>query len=171
MASSVLEKNTEGKARIQEDEYEVILSAADIAVHIRKTDGMLAGIVAGNVRYPLSNGPKLENTDPQFKSIKHHYDGNNAVVELEYARYMEARWMLMPSGILTLEYEYEMPMGFYDVLGISFSFPDTIVQDMEWIGDGPYRVWKKQATRSAVWAVDKKIQRHAYRMELGLSRI
>ena len=38
-------------------------------------------------------------------------------------------------------------------MGVNFSYPEELVKGIEWLGDGPYRVWKNRmkGNKLAVW--------------------
>jgi hypothetical protein len=53
-------------------------------------------------------------------------------------------WTVYPSGWVKLQVKYFIKDFEATTAGISFSFPENIVKDVEWRGMGPYHVWKNR---------------------------
>lgn len=53
------------------------------------------------------------------------------------------RWTFYPDGWLRLEAKYDPPSK-TTFTGISFSYPESQVKGIRWMGYGPYRVWKNR---------------------------
>ena len=54
-----------------------------------------------------------------------------------------ADWHIAPDGNVRLTYEYAFN-GVVDLMGVSFDLPEGEVKSKEWLGLGPYRVWKNR---------------------------
>jgi hypothetical protein len=55
-------------------------------------------------------------------------------------------WTFYPSGWAKLNMYY-VPEEYdvdFDYMGVSFSYPENLVKGVEWLGNGPYRVWKNR---------------------------
>lgn len=55
----------------------------------------------------------------------------------------KAEWHIAPNGIVRLEYKYVFN-GVVDLMGVKFDFPEDYMLRKQWLGDGPYRVWKNR---------------------------
>jgi hypothetical protein len=58
----------------------------------------------------------------------------------------EIVWTFYPSGwaklnIAYLPEQYDVP---FDYMGVTFSYPEDLVDGVQWMGHGPYRVWKNR---------------------------
>ena len=54
-------------------------------------------------------------------------------------------WKLHRNGLLELEVApFLSRLSDIDFLGISFNYPEEKVKSMNWLGKGPYRVWKNR---------------------------
>jgi hypothetical protein len=52
---------------------------------------------------------------------------------------------LSPSGWLRLDYTFSYPgEAQLDYVGVTFDFDESDVTGMQWLGKGPYRVWKNR---------------------------
>jgi hypothetical protein len=83
-------------------------------------------------------------------------DGNDVVVEAKYSGpFKQANWRISPTGPVKLDYTYEFN-GLVDLIGVNFDYPETNVQNITWLGAGPYHVWQNrlQGTRWDVWHND-----------------
>jgi hypothetical protein len=79
-------------------------------------------------------------------------DGNDCVITATYAdNPQEVRWRVMSSGWLALTYRYALS-GSFDFFGVNFDYPEGQVQTAQWLGKGPYRVWKNR-TKGTVYDV------------------
>lgn len=55
----------------------------------------------------------------------------------------KAEWHIAPNGTVRLAYTYHFN-GVVDMMGINFDLPEKEVQHKQWLGMGPYRVWKNR---------------------------
>jgi hypothetical protein len=63
------------------------------------------------------------------------------------------KWSIYPSGWVKLDVKY-WPIGEEgNLLGVSFSYPEKDVKGVQYMGSGPYRVWKNRlkGTSLGVW--------------------
>ncbi|MGB5243221.1 MAG: beta-galactosidase, partial [Lutimonas sp.] len=72
------------------------------------------------------------------------YDGKDHKVFVNFENNKHAfEWTIEPSGLLHLEVGYEPKDKTY-AAGIDFSFPESEMRKVKWMGNGPYRVWKNR---------------------------
>jgi hypothetical protein len=55
----------------------------------------------------------------------------------------QAKWVLLDSGWLKLEYSVD-PAQETNVVGVAFDYPESKMLGKTWLGDGPYRVWRNR---------------------------
>lgn len=67
----------------------------------------------------------------------------------------KTEWHIAPNGNVRLVYEYVFN-GVVDLMGVSFSLPEGEVKSKEWLGLGPYRVWKNRmhGPQLGIWSND-----------------
>ena len=59
--------------------------------------------------------------------------------------YEEVHWRLMSNGWLRLRYkQHERGSAEKYYIGATFDFPDDQITRIDWVGNGPYRVWKNR---------------------------
>ncbi len=84
-------------------------------------------------------------------------DNDTLVVTAEYAlgSLQKAEWHIAPDGGVRLAYTYVFN-GVVDLMGVSFDLPECEVQSKQWLGWGPYRVWKNRmhGPQLGIWEND-----------------
>jgi hypothetical protein len=105
---------------------------------------------------PFGNGPILCEGEADFQSMSFSKMGENIVIENTFgpkSSFKEVKWIIYPSGWMQMDTKY-WPVDYEStLLGISFSYPESAVKSIRWMGDGPYRVWKNRmkGTNLNVW--------------------
>jgi hypothetical protein len=94
-----------------------------------------------------------------FKGFSQKMDGKNLVIESTYDRkssYNTLQWTIYPSGWIKMKVRYFPGDYFTNFVGVNFSFPEKQIKSVEYMGSGPYRVWKNRmkGTRLGVWKKD-----------------
>jgi hypothetical protein len=70
--------------------------------------------------------------------------------------YNTLEWIIYPSGLVRMQLNY-FPAEFYSTMvGVNFSFPENRIKQVEYMGYGPYRVWKNRMKggQFGVWKKD-----------------
>ncbi|HWD92124.1 MAG TPA: glycoside hydrolase family 2 TIM barrel-domain containing protein [Verrucomicrobiae bacterium] len=93
---------------------ESVLKSGDTEVHVDPTTGQLLSVKVNDKNFSLTSAP-----------------------------ISEARWTLLNSGWLKLDYSVD-PSVQTNVLGVAFDFPEEKMLKKTWLGDGPYRVWRNR---------------------------
>jgi len=67
----------------------------------------------------------------------------------------KAEWHIAPNGSVRLVYTYNFN-GVVDLMGVKFDLPESEVQHKQWLGHGPYRVWKNRVhgPQLGIWSND-----------------
>jgi hypothetical protein len=140
-----------GRATGQEDGDRIVLAAADTEVVISKSKGTLVGVRSGGRTISFGNGPVLvgKNVSGWLQSLEHGPEGNDYVVRARFGGNLkEVTWRLESSGWLKLEYRFRLrnrdDHADHDYYGVTFRYPGSLVTGIQWLGRGPYRVWKNR---------------------------
>ncbi len=66
-----------------------------------------------------------------------------------------AEWRIAPDGGARMVYSYNFN-GVVDLMGIMFNLPENEVRSKQWLGNGPYRVWKNRmhGPQLGIWSND-----------------
>ncbi|HYP15620.1 MAG TPA: glycoside hydrolase family 2 TIM barrel-domain containing protein [Opitutus sp.] len=137
---------TAGQATAHVDGRSIVMAAAGVEVTIAADTGRLVSARSGGQEFPLSDGPRLISGAGALASLEHAADGNDYVVKARYTGELrEVTWRMLPSGWVRLDYAYRLPPhSEWDTMGVSFTFPESLVTGARWLGKGPYRVWKNR---------------------------
>jgi hypothetical protein len=137
----------------------IALSANGITVSIGAKTGLLREVRNARGTIPFTNGPVISSGVAVPTEVVARQEGALAVIEASYSKGSTCRslkWTMYPSGWLKMDIRYFPPEYEYDLLGVSFSYPEKgedSVKGIRWMGNGPYRVWKNrmQGTTMNIW--------------------
>lgn len=134
------------------------VTANDITFEFSRSSGVLRSVKNEKGAIPFNNGPILaEGGDKTgFQQLSHHYDGDNLIVEAAFGKktnMQQLKWTIYPSGWLQMDVKYWNIGEESTLMGLSFNYPEQDVKGIEYLGDGPYRVWKNRlkGTQFGVW--------------------
>jgi len=136
------------------------VSANGIKLEFNRNNGVLKKVENTKGEIPFNNGPILAEGQSKSGFIKlvNYYKADTLVIEASFApKTTEAqlRWMIYPSGLVKMDVKY-WPIGEEaNLLGISFSYPEKDVEGVDYMGDGPYRVWKNRLKGVSLGVWDK----------------
>ncbi|MBN2273145.1 MAG: glycoside hydrolase family 2 [Bacteroidales bacterium] len=134
----------------------VVVQAGKVEYAFSRNTGMLVNVENTEGHISFGNGPVLCDGVFDFRGIETEFVDSNFILKYqlgEKSHYRELRWVIYPSGWLSLQLAYRPSDYDFDMLGVSFSYPEKLVTGVEWMGKGPYRVWKNrmQGVRLGLW--------------------
>lgn len=136
----------------------VSLSAAGVKAEFNTSDGSLSAITVDGKPFPFGD-MKPVGIKMQFTEGYSRQDGDDAIYVAKYLGAVDSIvWRMTPGGKLGMDVVLlnrdnggvrgGFDDGFMDTdikdLGFSFSYPEENVKGMQWLGRGPYRVWKNR---------------------------
>lgn len=149
--------STAGKAVCEKNGSVVKLAAAGVEVTFDTTTGYIMQVLSNGHHISLSNGPVPVGMVASVKSSSARLDGDTAVFAVKYHGNIDSIvWRMAPDGLLDMQMvmlnRSRLGGGLDDAasyenitnLGITFSYPESAVTGMRWLGGGPYRVWKNR---------------------------
>jgi hypothetical protein len=160
-ASRILEmlNKNENEISVNETSTAVNASVNGLEISLSKSDGTILSIKnnAGNISFtggPVPAGVKSEVTETSWEKDNE----GNFIFEISTSNYPEKMtWKLEKSGLLLLEASpLKKWLRDVDFVGISFNYPEEKCTGIQWMGKGPYRVWKNRLKGSiaGVWQKD-----------------
>lgn len=151
------ESKKDAKVSVVDNERELVIKVDSLSLSFDKATGQLAEVEKDGSHISLGPGPRLITGDSRLTELKHRRDGNDIFVEATYQDGLNAKWKIYPSGWMVLDYKYRLE-GRFDLMGITFDYPENKMRKMKWVGRGPYRVWKNRTKggRLDVWSNDYK---------------
>ena len=136
---------------------EIIVTNGSRIFHFSKTSGAINSLTVSNLPVSFTNGP-MPVAGPAWvvTSITNYSDGTNYYVGVNnLASTTNAfLWILRPDGWLKLNYQYWLT-GTQNFMGITFNYPSNQVTAMNWLGQGPYRVWKNRSAGQEIFTHTK----------------
>lgn len=144
----------------------VTLSAGGVEITFDKSTGYITRVLSGKQPVSFANGPIPVGMVAAVKSTQTRMDGDTAVFAVKYNGNIDSIvWRMSPEGLLDMSLlmlnRSRLGGGLDDAatydnitnLGITFSYPESCVTGMRWLGGGPYRVWKNRlrGANMGVW--------------------
>ncbi len=123
----------------------ITLKASGIAVSFSKTSGMIRSVTNDlGLPIPFNNGPLPAAGHATLQGMLHASDENGYTLQMMYdGALTRVTWTLYNSGWLRMDYEYD-PGRECLFAGISFSFPESDILGVKWLGQGPAHMWKNR---------------------------
>jgi len=140
----------EGNTKIKTPQVDTTLILVDVnnvSLAFNEFNGMLVSVKNKNGELPFNNGPVLQEGVNNFKGIKKYWQGDNYIIESTFDRkesYNTLQWTIYPSGWIKMEVHYFPAAYFTNFVGVNFSFPENEIKSVNYMGNGPYRVWKNR---------------------------
>ncbi|GAB4021486.1 glycoside hydrolase family 2 [Spirosoma migulaei] len=156
VAASLISKDGSGTVTMTETDSLYTVSANGIQLTFSRRTGLLKQVANSAGKIPFTNGPILQEGVNNFKNFTEHSDGKSVIIESTFDRkssYNTLQWTIYPSGWVKMRVRY-FPDGYFTMMdGVNFSFPESEMKAVNWMGKGPYRVWKNRMKGGAlgVW--------------------
>jgi hypothetical protein len=134
--------------------FQVSVKGLEIEIHRRK--GLLIKVKNSTGDIPFNNGPILQEGENNFANFAHRYEADTLVIESTFDRknsYNTLQWKIYPTGWIKMQVNYFPAAYFTSMVGMNFSFPEKEMKEVEYMGKGPYRVWKNRmkGNKLGVW--------------------
>ena len=136
---------------------EIIVTNGPRIFHFSKVTGILNSLTVSNAPVSFTNGPlPVAGSAWVVTGITNYTDGTNYYVKVNnLASTTNAfLWTLRPDGWLKLNYQYWLT-GTQNYMGITFNYPSNQITAMNWLGQGPYRVWKNRLAGQEIFTHTK----------------
>ncbi len=83
-------------------------------------------------------------------------EGRNIIISSLFDKkehYNTLEWTIDRRGIIKMEVNYFPAAYFTSYVGVNFSYPESKIKEVTYMGDGPYRVWKNRmkGTQFGIW--------------------
>lgn len=134
------------------------IQADNLKLWFNKKTGQLEKVQNYGRNISLSKGPRLLIGKSKLSNLKQWSEKNSVFIEAKYEGNLNyAKWKVYPSGWVRLDYQYEIE-GQFDLMGITFDYPQSKMVRMRWVGEGPSPVWKNLTKEGLldVWSNNNK---------------
>ena len=156
-----------GQIKTEIIESLIFIRSNGIKYTFSKKTGLLQEVTKEGKAIPFNNGPIILEHKDKIESLKvNTFKDKVEIVTVfeetdkspDWATHKELssdiiKWTVHTSGLLDLEVRIKGKKIVKGFKGITFSFPESEVSGMKWLGDGPYRVWRNRmkGTQFKVW--------------------
>ena len=156
-----------GQIKTEIIESLIFIRSNGIKYTFSKKTGLLQEVTKEGKAIPFNNGPIILEHKDKIESINvNTFKDKVEIVTMfeetdkspDWATHKELssdiiKWTVHTSGLLDLEVRIKGKKIVKGFKGITFSFPESEVSGMKWLGDGPYRVWRNRmkGTQFKVW--------------------
>ncbi len=141
------------------------VTAGPFTFFFDRHSGLLKKVQAGPHEIPVGNGPvftssafdTLKPPENKIKITARKLPGVLQLTVLKDFPFDTLRWEIFGSGWLKLHYTFSS-RDTMRYLGVSFTYPEDKLNEMTWLGKGPYRVWENRlkGPTISVWHNDYK---------------
>ena len=160
IASNLLKRPSQAsKPSLLEQDSVFQVSANGVSMTIHRASGLLQNVANGKGNISLKNGPIVQEAVNNFAGFTHRYEADTLIIASTFDRkksYNTLQWKIYPTGLVQMQVRYFPAEYFTWFNGVNFSFPENEIKGVEYMGDGPYRVWKNRMKggRFGVWKKD-----------------
>jgi hypothetical protein len=155
----VLQSEMKGRIEVNEQDSTFYVNANGVQIRINKQNGSLVEVRNAKGVIPLSNGPIVQEAVNNFSNFAHHFISDTLTITSAFDRkksYNTLQWTVYPSGIIKMQVYYFPAEYFTWFDGVNFSLPENQIREVEYMGKGPYRVWKNRLKGNQFGTWDKK---------------
>jgi len=159
VAAALVDTTDNGAVTITTADSLYRITANGIQLTIHQRTGLLTSVRNAKGAIPFNNGPVLQEGVNNFNGFTHRMEGNKLVITSAFDRkssFNTLEWTIYPSGWVKMKVNYFPEAYFTTFVGVNFSFPESHIRAVEYMGDGPYRVWKnrRKGTQFGIWHKD-----------------
>lgn len=158
-AAHIVQKAGRPRAELTETDSLYSVTANGIHLTFSKHTGILQEVKNVKGVIPFKKGPVLQEGVNNFSDIRYRKAGDSIIIASTFNRktsYNTLQWVIYPSGWVKMNVRY-FPSGYFtSMAGVNFSFPEEKMRGVEYMGNGPYRVWKNRmkGTKFGIWKKD-----------------
>lgn len=151
-----LKKGNGSEVEARETKDAFIVEANEVSYTFNRESGLLEKVQNAKGEIPFGAGPVVQEAVNNYKNFIMKYDGDTVVIASTFDRkesYNTLCWKIFPSGQLKMHVQYFPEAYFTRFVGVNFDLPEEQMLGVEYMGRGPYRVWKNRmkGNRFGVW--------------------
>lgn len=176
------QKNGSGETvRVRETADKMIVNAGQLEMAFDTNTGLLQRVEQNGKGISFTNGPRFigarrgdrsldrwmeenlpANVDRIYPEISDKMeltdidwvlDKDTVVLKMSYRGLVEeVEWRIYPDETVLLNYAYRYD-GVVELMGVRFDYPEVMMEGIEYLGHGPYRVWqnREHGTILGIW--------------------
>lgn len=123
----------------------LVIKVDGLSYYFDKKTGNIQQVITPESNISLSKGPVVAGVTHKLVKLNHYASNQDYIVEPTYIgeSQFNVKWTFSPGMPVKLDYQYAVK-GNVDFMGITFNYPEEMVEGIKWKGRGPYRVWKNR---------------------------
>jgi Glycosyl hydrolases family 2, TIM barrel domain/Glycosyl hydrolases family 2, sugar binding domain/Glycosyl hydrolases family 2/Beta galactosidase small chain len=125
--------------------FSIQVNKTEVTIH--KRTGLLTTVKNSKGIIPFNNGPVIQEGENNFSNFTARLEGNSK------QHFNTLEWTIYPTAVIKMQVSYFPASYFTSFVGVNFSYPESRIKTVLYMGDGPYRVWKNRmkGTQFGVW--------------------
>jgi hypothetical protein len=152
-----LVKTNNSRVTLVENSVSYEVSANGITLSFDKKNGTLLSVKNKKGIIPFNNGPILQEGVNNFKNLTYAITDTGLVISSTFDKkesFNTIKWVIYPSGLTKMEVKYFPSAYFTTFVGLNFSYPETEIKGVLYMGNGPNRVWKNRmkGNQFGIWS-------------------
>lgn len=154
IAKNAISTSKISSVSIKDDASIFTLNCDNITYQFDKQTGYLQKVLNGKKDISFNGGPALAGSVQALNEFKSYKQGDQFIVEPTYkGDSLKVKWIFQSGTLAKLEYSY-LTKDTADFMGITFNYPEDKITGMNWMGRGPYHVWKNRlkGPQFGVWS-------------------
>lgn len=135
------------ESTLSETDSLFIVKANGVEINIHKRTGLLTNVIGRRGVVPFNNGPIIQEGANNFSVFTAKRIEDTIIIASTFDRkehYNTLEWTIYRSGKVKMKVRYFPSAYFTSMVGVNFSYPENRIKWVDYIGDGPYRVWKNR---------------------------
>ncbi|MEP6747319.1 MAG: glycoside hydrolase family 2 TIM barrel-domain containing protein [Bacteroidota bacterium] len=147
VAGKMISKSGNDAVSFSELDSVYTVRAGKNTYQFNKLNGLLKEVRSGNDIIPFNNGPVIQEGSNNFAGFTIKKEGDSIIISSVYNKknaFNTLQWTIYASSLLKMEIHYFPDAYFTDFIGVNFSFPEASIKGVQYMGNGPYRVWKNR---------------------------
>ena len=158
LVATMVPKKGASNIEIRTKDSLYLIQVGSLSLQINQNNGLLETVNNGML-VPFNHGPVLQEGMNNFQHFQYRFEEKNLIIESSFDRkksYNTLQWTIYPSGWVKMKVNYFPSAYFTDFAGVNFNFPESQIKGVEYLGKGPYRVWKNRLKggKLAIWNKD-----------------
>lgn len=146
VAENWFSHNTQNVTTRQTDDA-YLVNVGELRYSFNRETGLLQEVKNSKGTIPLANGPVLQEAVNNYKGFSLKQQGDTVIIASTYHKkdsYNTLTWTIYPSGQLKMHVQYFPDNYFTRYVGVNFDLPEEEIEGVEYMGRGPFRVWKNR---------------------------
>lgn len=143
MRLRIKDSYTYGEITIEDNNNSIIVTQNGKRYSFNKSTGKLDGVDTPTGHISIQGFPAVVTSDNVFKKLAYYKDGDKHIIEPQFEGKQWIKWVFSPNEPPKIDYSFQVS-GEQDYIGVGFDYPEEKIKSIEWIGNGPYRVWKNR---------------------------